>query len=473
MSNNERIRQLQSTETEMAREISLFGGVNILIGIMVGSGIFYLGSYVFMFAGNSQVLALLAWVVGGLVTLISGLCYAELGAMMPRAGGSYVYLREAYGRGIAFIQGFSNFILGSSGSIAALALAFAAVLSNLLPMGEGLQKTVAIAVILLLTAINYYGIRFGSWVQNLFTVAKLVPILIILGLGLIFGTQMPDLSFNNLPANINLPGLISMVAMGVVATLWAYEGWTNLNTVSEELRNPRRNLPLALIIAIASVMALYILFNFSIYRVLSLQEITAAIADGQLFLGTAVAQRLLGSTGALLVGLGMVVSVFGATNGCVMVFPRYYYAMAKDGLFFRPVGEIHPRTKTPANAILLSAAVSIALVFFRNLNQLTSLVVLQALIFNGLIFLSVIIFRRTLPQLERPYRVIGYPFVPILATLVMVGLLINTLMTSDLTNSLISLALPLLGYLVYLVIQFRQNRQGAVCEPTSSTPSSI
>jgi len=455
MSVNEHIRELQSTETELSREISLFGGVSILVGIMVGSGIFYLGSYVFMFAGNSQGLALLAWVVGGIVTLISGLCYAELGAMMPRAGGSYVYLREAYGKSVAFMSGFSSFILGSSGSIAALALAFATILNNFVAINEATQKGIAILVIVLLTVANYYGVKFGSWIQNLFTVAKLVPILIILGLGLFLGNQSPDLSIN-VDASVDVMGLISMVAMGVVATLWAYEGWTNLNNVSEELKNPKRNLPLALVIAIFFVMILYVLFNFAIYRVLSFQEIVDAIAGGNLFLGTAVANRLLGGFGSTLVGLGMLVSVFGATNGCVMVFPRLYYAMAKDGLFFRRVGEINPSTKTPANAILLSAFVSIILVFFRNLNQLTSLVVLQGLIFNGLIFFSVIIFRRTLPTIERPYRVWGYPVVPILATLVMVGLLVNTLMTSDFNNSLLSLLIPAAAYVIYRFIPSNQ-----------------
>lgn len=455
MSVNEHIRELQSTETELSREISLFGGVSILVGIMVGSGIFYLGSYVFMFAGNSQGLALLAWVVGGIVTLISGLCYAELGAMMPRAGGSYVYLREAYGKSVAFMSGFSSFILGSSGSIAALALAFATILNNFVTINETTQKGIAILVIVLLTIANYYGVKFGSWIQNLFTVAKLVPILIILGLGLFLGNQSPDLSIN-VDASVDIMGLISMVAMGVVATLWAYEGWTNLNNVSEELKNPKRNLPLALVIAIFFVMILYVLFNFAIYRVLSFQEIVDAIAGGNLFLGTAVANRLLGGFGSTLVGLGMLVSVFGATNGCVMVFPRLYYAMAKDGLFFRHVGEINPSTKTPANAILLSAFVSIILIFFRNLNQLTSLVVLQGLIFNGLIFFSVIIFRRTLPNIERPYRVWGYPVVPIVATLVMVGLLVNTLMTSDFNNSLLSLLIPATAYVIYRFIPKNQ-----------------
>jgi len=452
---NEHIRELQSTETGLAREISLFGGVSILIGIMVGSGIFYLGSYVFMYTGNSQGLSILAWVIGGIVTLISGLCYAELGAMMPRAGGSYVYLREAYGKSVAFMSGFSGFILGSSGSIAALALAFATMLNNFIPLSSSLQKIVAVLLIVFLTAVNYYGVKFGSWVQNLFTVAKLVPIIIILGFGLALGTHTPDLSLTS-AGSVNLMQVISMIAMGVVATLWAYEGWTNLNNVAEELKNPKRNLPLALIIAIGVVMALYIAFNFAIYRVLSFAEITSAIADGNLFLGTAVAQRVLGNFGSTLVGLGMLISVFGATNGCVMVFPRQYYAMAKDGLFFRRVGDINPRTKTPGNAILFSALVSIILVFFRNLNQLTSLVVLQGLIFNGLIFLSVIIFRRKFPTIERPYKVWGYPFIPVLAALVMVGLLVNTLLTSDFSNSLISLLIPALAYVIYLIIPKNQ-----------------
>lgn len=452
MSNqNEHVRALQSTETPLAREISLFGGVSILIGIMVGSGIFYLGSYVFLFAGNSQGLALLAWVIGGLVTLISGLCYAELGAMMPKAGGSYVYLREAYGKAVAFMSGFSGFILGSSGSIAALALAFSTILSNFIPLDPTLQKIIAVALIVFLTTINYFGVKFGSWVQNLFTVAKLIPILIILGFGLILGTQTPDLSLGSI-TTANFTQVISMIAMGVVATLWAYEGWTNLNTVSEELKNPKRNLPLALIIAISSVTLLYVLFNFAIYRVLSFDEIVTSINNGNLFLGTSVAQTVLGGIGSILVGLGMLISVFGATNGCVMVFPRSYYAMAKDGLFFKSIGYIHPKTKAPTNAILLSAGVSIILVFFRNLNQLTSLVVLQGLIFNGLIFLSVIVFRSKFPSMERPYKVWGYPIIPILAALVMLGLLVNTMMTSDLNNSLISLAIPAIAFIIYLVI---------------------
>ena len=176
------------------QDITLFGGINILAGIMIGSGVFYLGSYVLIRSGMSMGLALLVWVIGGLVTLLSGLCYAELGAMMPKAGGAYVYLREAFGERVAFMSGISGFLLSSSGSIAALAVAFPAALSSLIPMTEFQTKAIAVAVVILLTAINYIGVKFGTLVQNIFTVCKIIPLVIIILCGIFMGTQSPDLS---------------------------------------------------------------------------------------------------------------------------------------------------------------------------------------------------------------------------------------------------------------------------------------
>lgn len=451
-----RLSQLQSVHTKLSRDITLFGAISIIIGIMVGSGIFYLGSFVLMRAGFSLGLSLVVWALGGVVTLIAGISYAELGAMMPKAGGSYVYLREAYGKAVAFTSGFSGFILGSSGSIAALALAFTTIFTQFLPLSEPVSKLLAVAIIVGLTFINYVGVKFGSWIQNVFTVAKLVPIFIILFLGLFMGQQVPNLSV--VPTEpVNIFTFISMIAFAVVATLWAYEGWMNLNTVSEELKNPQRNIPLALISAILFVSVLYVMFNFSIYRVLSFDQIMSEISAGNYFLGTAVAAQLLGGLGTLLVGVGMLVSVFGATNGCIMVFPRTYYAMAQDGLFFKQIGKVHPTYKTPSNAILLSAVVSIILVFTRNLGQLTSLVIFQSLAYNTLIFFSVILLRRKYPTLERPYKVWGYPIVPMIATLTMVGLLINTLV-SDFTTSVIGLVIPAIALVVYFIINNKQRQ---------------
>lgn len=238
--------------TEMRREIGLFGGISVLGGIMIGSGIFYIGGIVLARCEMSLGLALLVWLVGGLITLMSGVCYAELGAMLPKAGGSYVYLREAYGERTAFVSGFSNFILSSSASIAALAVAFAGALSTVVPMGSITQKIVAVGTVVLLSLINIRGIRMGAAVQNVFMVLKLLPIGLIMVAGLFFGTETPDLLA--MPETMpSATSLLPVIAFAVVATLWAYEGWHNLNSIAEEIKNPRRNIPLAIMLSIVGV----------------------------------------------------------------------------------------------------------------------------------------------------------------------------------------------------------------------------
>jgi APA family basic amino acid/polyamine antiporter len=447
---------LQSEATEFRREVGLFGGISVLGGIMIGSGFFYLGSFVLLRSGMSQGLALLVWLIGGLVTLLSGICYAELGAMMPKAGGSYVYLREAFGERIAYMSGISGFVLGSSGSIAALAIAFPNLLSSILPLTPIMGKAIAIFLIIGLTAANVFGIRLGSRIQNVFMVAKLIPILVILFAGLFLGTQSPNLSL--IPDTQPTFGqLASMIAFSVVATLWAYEGWTNLNTISEEIKNPKRNIPLAIILAILGVTALYTLFNYAIYRVLPLDVIAGLFQEGNFFLGTEVAGSLFGNSGKLLVSAAMAISVFGALNGCVMVFPRTYYAMAKDGLFFPSFARLHPEYKTPVNASIASALIAIALVLSRNLNQLTSLVVFGGFIFNSLTFYAVIVLRRKYPTLNRPYKVWLYPFSVILTILIMVGLTINTFQEDPVT-SMIGLLVPAAGLVLYEIITRRNAR---------------
>ena len=185
---------LTSDRTEFSRDVSLFGGISILAGIMIGSGVFYLGSYVLIRSGMSIGLALLVWIIGGLVTLLSGLCYAELGTMMPKAGGGYVYLREAFGDRVAYMSGMSTFILGSSGSIAGLAIAFPEALSSLIPLTPLQSKLIAVGSVVLLTAVNYCGVKFGAVIQNIFMVGKLIPLVIIIVCGIAMGTQTPDLT---------------------------------------------------------------------------------------------------------------------------------------------------------------------------------------------------------------------------------------------------------------------------------------
>lgn len=222
----------QSGTGGMLRELGLFSGISVLAGIMIGSGIFYIGAIVLQRSGMSLGLSLLVWAIGAVVTLLSGICFAELGAMMPKAGGMYIYVREAFGDRASFVLGFSQILLTLSGSIAALAVAFAAAISSLYPLDPLTQKAIAIGSVVVLTLINIRGVKFGAIVQNIFMVLKMLPILLILIGGLFFGKEHPDL--------FSIPGsmpsfweICSMVGFAIVATLWAFEGWSNLNCIAE------------------------------------------------------------------------------------------------------------------------------------------------------------------------------------------------------------------------------------------------
>ena len=441
------------------REIGLFGGVSIIGGIMIGSGIFYLGSYVLQRSGMSMGLSLIVWILGGLISLMGGLCYAELGASMPKAGGSYVYLNQAYHPAVGFMCGFSSWLLGGAGSIAAIAIAFPKAFSTLVPISDVQVKLVAIGLIILLTAINYVGVKQGSIVQNIFMVAKVAPILLILVLGIFAGKQTPDL--NPIPASApSIGGMIGMIAFAIVASLWAYEGWTNLNIVSEEIRNPKKNLPLALIIAIVGCTVLFTLFNFAVYRVLPIDQITSMIEGGDIYLGTEVANTVLGSAGQIVVVIAMATAIFGSLNGCILVFPRQYYAMAKDGYFFKSFAKLHSKHKTPAASLIVQAIISIALVLVRDLDQLTNLVIFSSMLFNTLTIGAVFIFRKKMPDLERPYKAWGYPVTVVITLLIFIGLMINTLVEDPVT-SIIGLAVPALGFVCYHFFRWYNSRQSA------------
>lgn len=458
----------QGTDEGLKREIGLFGGFNVLTGIMVGSGIFYIGSYVLMRSGYSQGAALLVWLIGGIITLISGLCFAELGASMPQTGGTYLYLRKAYGQIVAFMSGSTGYVLGSCGSIAALAVASSSMFANLFPSLAPYGKWIAVALIVFLSTINFFGVKLGSLVQNGFTVAKLIPIVLIIVLGLFQGTQSVDLSINvaNTGGSSNFVG---MIAFAVLATFWAYEGWTNLNVIAGEIKNPKRNLPMAIITAIGVVTVIYLLFNFAIYRVLSPEEIQAALGGEtpNLYLGTLAAQKLLGGElGGRIVGITMLIAVLGATHGCAMVFPRTIFSMSKDGTFFPTFAKVNDKYKTPGNAIILTAVISIVLVLTQDLDQLTTLVTFSGLIFNALIFASIFIFRKREPNMERPYKVWFYPVTPIIAIAVMIYMLINTLIQETQT-SLVGLAVTLGSVVLYFIYQAyskranKTNKEGA------------
>ncbi|MDY0235775.1 MAG: amino acid permease [Gudongella sp.] len=448
------LRNVKNEELGFKKEISLFGGVSILGGIMVGSGIFYLGSYVLMRTRMSLGLALLSWIVGGVVSLLGGICFAELGASDPSAGGSTVYLNKAYSPVVGFLSGFNSWVIGGPGSIAAISIALPSALVSIFPMNAIGIKVIAIILILGLTAVNYFGVKAGSRVQNISMIAKMIPIVIILVLGLSMGKVTPNLSLIPASGSASFGSIISMVAFAVVATLWAYEGWTNLNIVAEEVKNPKKNLPLAIIISIVSITVLYTLFNYSIYKVLPFAEIESLLANGEFYLGTHAAQKLMGNMGGILVTAAMVIAMFGSLNGCILAFPRTYYAMSLEGHFFKSFKKLHPVYRVPYMPLLAQAGISIALVLLRDLNQLTSLVVFSGMMFNTLNVFAVFVYRRKFPDLERPYKVFLYPITVIVTLLIFIGLLVNTLIEDPLT-SLIGLVVPVVGFLFYLYFDKR------------------
>ena len=452
---SDKAQAVQSRASGFKKEIGLFSAINVLVGIIIGSGIFFLGSYILLNVQMNFAYALFAWTIGGAISLLGGLCFAELGAMNPKAGGMYVYLSEAYHPVVGFTNEWTGIFISGSGSNAALSIAFATAIASVVPMDATSVKLVAVAAILVLSCVNFAGVKFGATVQNIFTVAKLIPIILIIVWGIFAGIEPVDLSFAT-PAGFSLGGIITMIALGVVTSMWAYDGWTNLNAVAEEIRNPQKNLPRAIIIALSFITIVYVLFNFAIYRILPAGQIKSLIDGGFMYLGTQAAGSILGTAGFTLIAATMIVSMFGALNGCIMAFPRAYYAVSKDGHFIPAFGRLHEKFATPFVAIIFQGIISIILVMLRNLGQLTALVVFASILFKMLTVFSVIIFRKKQPNTPRPYKVPLTYVTVIIASLAMMGLLLNVLI-GDPSTSIIGLAIPLSGVLVYFLF-FNKNK---------------
>ena len=459
--------ELAGERTGFRREIGLFGGVSIIGGIMIGGGIFYLGSYVLQRTGVTLGLSLLCWLIGGVVSLLGGLCYAELGAMIPAAGGVPVYLSKAYHPLVGFLNGFTSWLLTGPASLAGGAVAMAAMF--------GLQgvaaQSFASAVLIAFTIYNCFGIKQGAILQNITMVAKLIPIFIVMGAALLLGEVSPDLSLTSptsATGSVPLTQIINMIGFATLATLWAYEGWKNLNAVTEEIHNPKRNLPLSLIVAISSISLLYILFNYAIFRVIPLEEMRELVGARNLYLGTEVAIRLLGRAGGILVTVGMVISMLGSINGMTLAFPRNYYAMAREGHFFRSFTWLHPKYRVPTDPLICQCLISVVFVWFRSLDQLTNLVAFGGMLFSVLVIGAVPILRHKMPDLERPYRVWGGLFTIAVTILINLGIMLNTLI-NDPVSCITGLAIPAAGALVYLYFDYRRRWENAENAPAMNT----
>ena len=446
----------------LKRQLGLFDAAMILCGIVIGSGIFTSTGLMAAYLPSPGWI-LVIWLVGGLLTLAGALTFAELGAALPRAGGHYAYLHEAFGPMWGFLCGWILFLVYMSGGIAALAAAFSEYLGGMWPLvstrrilwsldlGWGSDGFVwrvsaaqlaAVVAIQALTWVNWWGVREGKWVQNVLTVVKIAVLVVLAGAGLASGRGQA-IVWDWAPAGMSFGGLLLACGAGLVAVSWAFDGWNNVNFAAGEIRNPQRNLPRALLLGTAGVTLLYFLVNLVYFRALAVAEMA-----GQVRVAELAAARLFGEPAGNLLAGAILISILGSLNGSILTGPRIYFAMARDGLFFRQAGIVHPRNRTPGRAIVIQGIWASLLAVTGTFSQLFTFVMFVSILFWIAAAGAVIKLRRSRPDLPRPYRVPGYPWVPILFMIASAGILVSSLLESP-AESLAGLLLTALGIPVY------------------------
>ncbi len=446
-----------SPQAGLRRDLGIWSAVAIVIGTVIGSGIFRVSSKMVAEVGSPGAV-FLVWIFGGVLTLFGALTYAELAAAMPEAGGEYVYLKEAYGPLWGYLYGWTQMWVAKSGSIATIATLFFVYFANFVPVLDGVLATVrlpigpgggpleirygqicSMALILALGAINYAGVKFGGRVQVAATGLKLGLIGGIIVIGMVAGQG----SAANLASSIPAVGGAAGFFTALVGALWAYDGWNNVSMVSSEIRQPQRSLPRALIAGTVAVIAIYLLTNLAYFRVLPARDVAGAPRVAALMM-----QRVFGAAGAGAVSVAAMVSIFAALNGSILSGARVPYAMARDGLFFRKVAEVHPVYRTPGVSILALCGWAAVLVLSGRFEELYTYVMFASWILYGMTGIAVVVLRRRRPDLARPYRTLGYPGVPVLFVLGAGAVVWSTLVQSP-RESLLGLAIILAGLPLY------------------------
>ncbi len=393
----------------LVRVLGLWDMISIVIGGVIGSGIFLVPAAIAGQVG-SPMLMLLVWVVGGLLSLFGSLSFAELGAAYPEAGGIYVYLREAYGHLVSFLFGWTLFLVIDSGAVATLAVAFSKeYLPRLIPNMSGLAiQLVAAGMIIFLMAANYIGARWGANLQNLLTVIKFGSLIIICGVIFIFAKGSTANFFAPRPGHFNM-GMIGAFGAALVATLWAYKGWEAATYSGAEAKRPERNLPLGLFIGTLACVLIYIVANLAYLYVMPISKIAQTT-----YVASEAIRTVVGPLAAALTAVVILFSIMGAANQNLLCSPRVYYSMARDGLFFKSLAGVHKKYHTPHQAIIAMGIWSIVLSLWGSFEKLFTYVVLGEWVFFGMTAAAVIVLRKKRPDLKRPYKTFGYPVTPII-----------------------------------------------------------
>ena len=447
---------------ELARDLGVSHAAAVVVGTIIGSGIFLVPTEMMQAVGSAR-LVYLAWVVGGLLSFFGALTYAELGAMKPQAGGEYVYVRDAYGPLAGFLYAWTWFVIAKPASVATVATGLVRVLgefsvfsffsSNITswPFAVTWGQMVAMTAAILISSLNYIGVKKAGEFQLVFTLLKVA---IILGIVLVClsGGSGAGGSWSHFGETFaGAKGGVAGFMAALVAALWAYDGWNDLNMVGGEVKRPERNIPIALIAGVATVGVLYVLVNAGVQYMLPASSIAAAQRPAS----DAVA-LVLGSRGAGIVSLGMALSMLVTLNGTIMSGARVPFAVARDGYFFRALAEVHPRFHTPSVAIVVQAALSIVLLLLGgNFRQLFSLAIFAEWLFYMIAGSTIFVFRIREPQAVRPYRMWGYPFVPVLFVITSAALLYYTF-TENLRNSGLGVLVILAGNPIFLYFSRRR-----------------
>lgn len=429
------------------RKLNLLDTTFLVIGAVVGSGIFMTTGII---AGYipSPGLILIVFLVGGFVTLSGALSFAELGAMFPSAGGQYVYIREAYGSWAGFFYGWGFFWFIMCGGIAALAVAFAEFLGHFIPClstqsfilrlnlpgftySLSAGQIVAMASILLLSAVNYFGIASGIYVQNFFTFLRIASVAAIIIFGLALGDKSGISGFAQLfsggPA-FSL-SILKYFGLALISVFWTYDGWYSVNCTAEEIKNPERNIPFGLLLGTLSVTLIYFLVNLVYILALPVDKMKGVVRIGEL-----ASTQLFGDTATFFISAAIMISIFGCLSATILYGPRVYYAMAEDGAFFRSMAYVHPRYRIPSQALFGQALWSSLLCLSGTFQDLYEYVVFALVIFFALTGLAVIILRLKQPERKRPYRAWGYPLLPLFFVLINLAVFVNTVAAQPLKS---------------------------------------
>jgi amino acid transporter len=430
--------QLPAVSTDLKRELSLLDAIMINAGTMIASAIFIVPATDVAKNVPGSLLMTLAWVVGGIVSLLGALSIAELAAAYPEAGGQYAYLREAYGTVWAFLYGWANFAVINTASIAAIAVGFARYIGFFIPLSEPAIRATAILSIFGLTLLNCRGVRLGATTQNVLTALKIVALIALIATSFVLPGGSAT-HFQPLWPAGTIGQWIGPFGVAMVAVLWAYDGWIETTYVGSEIINPGKNLPRSIIYSTLSVVGLYVLANLAYIYVLSPGGMV-----GSALVASDAAKVTMGSLGASFVVIAILISTLGANNGIVLTAARIPYAMARGGMFFRSQGIVHPRYATPTVALLTQGVIASALTALGTYDQLFTYVVFAQFVFYALSAGAVMRLRRTAPHVARPYRTWGYPVTPVIFIAFAAWLVYNTIVQNP-RDSAIGAGLILIG----------------------------